>query len=69
MTEITKVTDLAADARHGLPILLLVSQDHCPFCVQIKRDILRPMLLAGDYRGQILIRELYIDPGVSVLDF
>ncbi|MEW7982692.1 MAG: thioredoxin fold domain-containing protein, partial [gamma proteobacterium symbiont of Phacoides pectinatus] len=69
MTEITKVTDLAADARHGLPILLLVSQDHCPFCVQIKRDILHPMLLAGDYRGQILIRELYIDPGVSVLDF
>lgn len=65
--------DLKSDAelarRDNSPIVLLVSQDHCPFCSQIKEEILVPMIKAGDYRGQILIREIFIDPGVEVVDF
>ena len=69
MINITKASDLAADARQGVPMLMLVSQEYCPFCVQIKREILGPMLKAGDYKDQILIRELYIDLGGNVKNF
>ena len=67
--EITEATNLALDAGQRLPILLLVSREHCPFCVQIKRDILGPMIKGEDYKGRLLIRELYIDLGTSVIDF
>jgi thioredoxin-related protein len=68
-TEIIEATNLQKDAASGLPMLLLVSQKHCPFCVLIKQDILAPMILAGDYRDELLIRELFIDLHTSVVDF
>lgn len=52
-----------------IPMMLLVSQDHCPFCVQIKNEILNPMLKSGDYHGRVLIREIVIDAGTSLQDF
>lgn len=67
--EITEAKNLALDAEQKLPVLLLVSQEHCPFCVQIKQEILGPMIKGEDYKGQLLIRELYIDLGTSVIDF
>ena len=68
-TEITKASNLQQDASTGLPMLLLISQEHCPFCVLIKQDILGPMILAGDYSEELLIRELFIDLHTSVVDF
>ncbi|MCB1758957.1 MAG: thioredoxin fold domain-containing protein [Gammaproteobacteria bacterium] len=69
----TEVTDFSADGRiakrNGTPILLLVSQDHCPYCDQIKREILGPMLASGEYDHKIMIREVYIDLGAQVTDF
>jgi thioredoxin-related protein len=62
-------TDGAQANREQSPILLLISQQECPFCHQIKRDILRPMIKAGDHRGELLIRELFIDPGYKLKDF
>ena len=50
-------------------ILLLVSQHHCPFCHQLKRRILQPMIASGDYRDELLIRELFIDTGNRIRDF
>ncbi|MES9845346.1 MAG: thioredoxin fold domain-containing protein [Candidatus Sedimenticola sp. PURPLELP] len=66
---IAEAQNLALDARTGLPIMVLVSQDHCPYCVQIKREILKPMLKAEDFKDELLIRELYIDLGTKVTDF
>ena len=62
-------TDAALSRREKMPILLLVSQDHCPFCVQIKREILSPMVASGEYRERLLIREIFIDLGTRVRDF
>ena len=62
-------SDAALARQANIPIVLLVSQQHCPFCSQIKQEILGPMIIAGDYRGQILIREIFIDPGIQVIDF
>jgi thioredoxin-related protein len=71
--KIPEALDLATDGKRaeagGMPILLLVSQEECPFCMQIKRDILHPMILSGEYEGRLLIREVFIDPGHSVKDF
>jgi thioredoxin-related protein len=57
-------------ARTGrLPILLLISRSDCPYCELLKHEILRPMLISGDYDGRVLIRELLIDSELPVRDF
>ncbi len=57
-------------ARSGhMPILLVVSQEDCPYCELLKREILEPMLVSGEYDGRVLIRELLIDSELPVRDF
>ena len=53
----------------GIPILLMVSQYHCGFCELMKREVLQPMLISGDYADRVMIRELLIDPGETVTNF
>jgi thioredoxin-related protein len=52
-----------------IPILLMVSQDHCGFCKQMKQEVLNPMLLSGDETDRVLMRELLIDAGATVVNF
>lgn len=70
---LAQATDLKVERakafRENKVILLLVSQDHCPFCHQIKREVLRPMIASGDYRDALIIRELFIDTGEWISDF
>jgi len=70
---LNEATDLAvdgADSRQtGRPMLLLVSQEHCPYCVLIKNEILKPMILSGDYADRIIMREIFIDLGTDVRTF
>ncbi len=47
--------------QQNLPILLVVSQHHCAFCQKLKREVLDPMMLSGDYVDQIIIVELLMD--------
>jgi len=56
-------------SEHKRVILLLVSQEDCPYCHLIKEDIIRPMILGEDFKDDILIRELFIDEGESIVDF
>ena len=53
----------------GIPILLMVSQYHCGYCELLKNEVLQPMLLSGEYQDRVLMRELLIDPGVTVGNF
>ncbi|PLX59810.1 thioredoxin family protein [Sedimenticola selenatireducens] len=70
---ITTATDLHADGKtaktENKAILLLVSQEHCSFCVQIKREVISPMLRSGNYTDTLLIRELILDGVSTVIDF
>ena len=50
-------------------IMLLVSQEHCPYCVLIKQDIIYPMIKGGDHGDRLLIRELFIDRGDKIEGF
>ncbi|MET0063518.1 MAG: thioredoxin fold domain-containing protein [Candidatus Thiodiazotropha endolucinida] len=70
VTVVRDFTDLANKARADkVPILLMVSQDHCPFCHKLKREILNPMLISGDYDERVVISELLIDVGDEVINF
>jgi thioredoxin-related protein len=53
----------------GKAILLLISQDHCSFCVQIKQEVIGPMIRSGNYSKRLIIRELLLDTGSYVIDF
>ena len=52
-----------------VPILLMVSQDHCHFCELLKAEVLNPMMISGDYTDKVVMTELLIDIGDSVTDF
>lgn len=71
--KLTEATDLSAEGKIAKSeqrvILLLISQEHCPFCVQIKEDILGPMIKGEDHKERLLIRELFIDMGSQIIDF
>lgn len=71
--KLVEASDFSIDAvparRERMPILLLVSQNYCPFCVQIKKEILGPMVASGEYLDRLLIREIFIDLGSNVRDF
>lgn len=58
-----------AAAQRQLPILLVFSADHCPYCELLEREILRPMLLSGDYRDKVLIRKVNLDGARHLTDF
>ncbi|MDJ0807162.1 MAG: thioredoxin fold domain-containing protein [Gammaproteobacteria bacterium] len=70
---VPQTTSLQSDAeisrRTHRPILLMISQDHCPFCDLMKREVLQPMLLGGEYAELIIIREILIDRGLEIIDF
>ena len=70
---IPELTSFAAAGRlahsQGRIIMLLVSQEHCPYCVLIKEDIIYPMIKAGDHADRLLIRELFIDRGGKIEGF
>ena len=57
-----------AQARN-LPILLMVSQDHCPYCELLKEEILNPMVISGDYINKAVMSVLTIDDPKHVIDF
>ena len=71
--ELMAASNLAVDARQAsdlkVPVLLVVTRHDCPYCQRLKQDVLRPMLLSGEYEQRVIMRELMIDPSYSLLDF
>jgi thioredoxin-related protein len=65
--------DLALDGEKSgqtkKPLLLLVSRKGCTYCARIKREILEPMIISGDYDDRIIIRELIVDRSIVIRGF
>ena len=55
--------------KEKLPVLLIVSQHFCPFCVKIKEEIINPMQISGDYEDKVIITEIFLDSSEDILDF
>ncbi|MCW8944715.1 MAG: thioredoxin fold domain-containing protein [Sedimenticola sp.] len=70
---VIEATNLQADGQKAQQekraIMLLVSQEHCGFCVQIKQEVIGPMIKSRAYENRLIIRELLLDTGSDVIDF
>lgn len=55
-------------SQEKLPILLIVSQHHCPFCVRLKEEIIYSMQLSGNYEDKVIIAETLLDSTNTILD-
>jgi thioredoxin-related protein len=63
------LSQLAVLAIHEkLPILLIVSQHDCPFCVRLREEVILPMQANGEDKGRVLIAEIFMDSPENVLD-
>jgi len=71
--ELKSGANLALDANEAsekkLPVLMFFSMKHCPFCVEVEEDYLKPMLRNAEYDKKIIIRKIRIDGADSVRDF
>jgi len=56
-------------AEKRLPILIMFSMQHCPYCELIREDFLKPMLRSGDYENKVIIREIHSDSYATLRDF
>lgn len=64
------LAQLAQQSRQErVPVLLVFSADHCPYCELLDAEILRPMLLSGQYKQKVIIRKIETDNVSEVRDF
>lgn len=71
--KIKEGVNLLADAREStkkqIPILLFFSIKHCPFCIEVEEDYLKPILRNAEYDNKIIIRKIRLDGIGSLKDF
>ena len=72
-TQVPVTTNMATIAsiasRQDLPILLVFSAKHCSYCELLEEEILKPMILSGDYRDRVLIYKVMLDGGNQIINF
>ena len=70
---IEKVTDLEnlgeMAGERNLPILIMFSQEDCPYCTIMEESYLKPMLRSGEYADKVIIRKVKIDDMDTFTDF
>lgn len=63
------VTDAGVSTERELPIVIFVSQYGCRFCAVLRKQVLFPMIRAGELVDRVIFRELSLDAGFTVTDF
>lgn len=64
------LAQLAQTAKQkNLPILLVFSAQHCAYCELLEAEILRPMLISGDYNDKVIINKVMLDGNAGIRDF
>ena len=53
----------------GQPLLVFVSQEGCQFCQRLRKQVLFPMIRAGELDGKVILREVSLDAGYSLEGF
>jgi thioredoxin-related protein len=71
--EIPKADNLLEFARlpqnQGLPIVVFLSRDACPYCRTLRDSVLQPMFAAGKFKQRAALLEVSIDPHDSLIGF
>lgn len=55
--------------KEKLVLVLEFHAKHCSYCKQLEEEILRPMLLSGDYNDLVLIKQLALDSENAIKGF
>lgn len=53
----------------GQPIIVFMSQKDCEFCHLLRTRVLIPMIRAGAFESNAILREVSLDPGTKLRDF
>ncbi len=61
--------DARSSAHSDRPIMLVFAARYCHYCELLEEEILRPMLLSGDYEQQVIMRKLLVDSDLPIEDF
>ena len=65
--------DFQADARTAakrqVPVLVVFTSPHCPYCERVKREYLIPMHQAPAYRNRVIIREVTLGASDPLIGF
>ena len=68
LPQVRDFREAGADAA-GRTLLLAVTREGCPYCAQLRREVLVPMAIGGEYAERVLIREMMMEPDTPVVDF
>ncbi len=65
--------DLAADGRRAaverMPIVVMFSADHCPYCQRVRRDYIDPLGQDPVFGAQVMVRIVTTDGDSTLTDF
>ena len=71
--EIKAGSNLASDAEDAsykqVPILMMFTMKHCPYCIEVEEDFLKPMLRNAEYDEKVIIRKVRLDGTDDMRDF
>lgn len=67
VVDLQSLGEMAEDKK--LPILIMFSQDDCPYCTIMEESYLKPMLRSGQYIDKVIIRKVKIDDMNTFTDF
>ena len=72
LISVVEASNLYADGQsariEGKAILLLISQEHCSFCVQIKQEVIGPMIRSGAYNNKQALFGIHAHIAVDAID-
>lgn len=61
--------DAVAAREQKIPIVLVVTEADCAYCMKLKREVIQPILISGDYRQRAIFREMRMRPPYSLKSF
>lgn len=72
-TDIPRVENLAqiarSSAQQGLPVVVFVSREGCPYCRTLRNAILAPMHKANSFDNRAILVEVNLDQAVPLIGF
>jgi len=67
---VASMQDIGKQAQStGQPLLVFVSQTDCEYCKRLRKQVLFPMIHAGELTGKVILREVSLDSGFSLQGF
>lgn len=55
--------------KREVPILLMFSAEDCEYCERLEAEVVRPMLLSGEFDQRVIFRKIMVDDTAQLRDF